>query len=110
MDKQEAQIATLQASVQQLYATLQDYANKYSVLCEENKTLKERDNQVTVQEPSTETPESVVQIAEVGVLSSEHPPQQTSVPTTSTTAEPVATSTVPADKEPLATSKGMSEN
>ncbi len=36
-----AQIANLQATVQQLYATLQDYSTKYAALYEENKALQE---------------------------------------------------------------------
>ena len=62
MDEQ-AQIATLQASVQQLYATLQDYANKCSVLYEENKALKEQNSQNSSQPSATETNGSVVEEA-----------------------------------------------
>ena len=60
---EQAQIATLQASVQQLYATLQDYASKCSVLYEENKALKEQNSQNSSQPSATETNGSLVEEA-----------------------------------------------
>ncbi len=42
----QSQIATLQATVQQLYTTLQDYSQRYTFLYEENSTLKQREAQL----------------------------------------------------------------
>ena len=91
---EQAQIATLQASVQQLYATLQDYASKYSVLYEENKALKERVSQNSSQLGAGETSGPVVEeVSEVSSTqpnlerSAAHPEFQTAEPTVAT-AEP----------------------
>ena len=110
LDEQEAQIATLQASVQQLYATLQDHANKYSVLYEENKTLKEREDQIAAQQSSTEVPESVVQVAEAVALSSQQQQQQQeAVASTSPNDRTTEVSATPVSQEQTAVPGGTLE-
>ena len=59
MDQQE-QIATLQTTVQNLYATLQEYSTKYALLYEENKTLKEKEGHVVEKKDAAEVQEETV--------------------------------------------------
>ena len=86
-DEQQEQIATLQASVQQLYATLQDYASKYSALYEENKALKEKYDAKSSLEQVTEVSQEEVKVSDSEPLLQGPAPQTV----TQTVEQPLAT-------------------
>ena len=98
---EQAQIATLQASVQQLYATLQDYASKCSVLYEENKALKEQSSQNSLQPGATEINGSVVkEVTEVSITQPNL--QQSAAHLEPRTAEPTVAIAEPNNQQPAA--------
>ena len=97
---EQAQIATLQASVQQLYATLQDYASKYSVLYEENKALKEQSSQNSSLPVAAETDGPMVKEAFEVSTSLQPNLQQSAAHHEPNTAEPIVATAEPNNQQP----------